>query len=76
MTAEVADGPLHEHDGPEKWDEIKAGVARKNLDEVHRYAPNLTDDNILASGIRSPLDFERYNARNWHGSCHGCDMGP
>lgn len=76
MVKVISHQPYDLRDGPEKWDEIKAEVARKNLDELRRYAPNLTDDKILASDIRSPLDLERYNAHNWHGSCHGGDMGP
>jgi len=31
---------------------------------------------ILASVVKSPLDLERMNAHNWHGSCHGGDSGP
>lgn len=76
MVKVISHQPYDLRDGPEKWDEIKAEVARKNLDELRRYAPNLTDDKILAADIRSPLDLERYNAHNWHGSCHGGDMGP
>ncbi len=30
----------------------------------------------VISEIRSPLDLERYNSHNWHGSCHGGDLGP
>ena len=26
--------------------------------------------------VKSPLDLERMNAHNWHGTCHGGDMGP
>lgn len=76
MVKVISQQPYELSDGPEKWDEIKAAVARKNLDELRRYAPNLTEDKILATDIRSPLDLERYNAHNWHGSCHGGDMGP
>jgi phytoene dehydrogenase-like protein len=76
MVKVISQQPYELSDGPEQWDEIKAEVARKNLDELRRYAPNLTDDKILATDIRSPLDLERYNAHNWHGSCHGGDMGP
>jgi len=72
----ISQQPYDLSDSPERWDEIKAEVARKNLEELRRYAPNLTDDKILAVDIRSPLDLERYNAHNWHGSCHGGDMGP
>src|SRR5207245_9364415 len=40
------------------------------------HPPNLPDDKILAAEVRSPLDLERHNRHNWHGSCHGGDMGP
>jgi phytoene dehydrogenase-like protein len=62
--------------GPEQWDELKAGVSTANLGELRRHAPNLTDDVILASAVKSPLDLERMNEHNWHGSCHGGDAGP
>jgi len=76
MVKVISYQPYDLREGPEKWDELKADVARKNLDELRRYAPNLSDDKILAADIRSPLDLERYNAHNWHGNCHGGDMGP
>ncbi len=63
-------------EGPENWDVIKPGVAAANLQQLRRYAPNLTDDTILATATKSPLDLERMNAHNWHGSCHGGDQGP
>jgi phytoene dehydrogenase-like protein len=62
--------------GPEQWDELKAGVSTANLGELRRHAPNMTDDVILASAVKSPLDLERMNEHNWHGSCHGGDAGP
>jgi phytoene dehydrogenase-like protein len=62
--------------GPGRWDELKAGVADANLAELRRYAPNLTDAVLLARAVKSPLDLERMNAHNWHGSCHGGDAGP
>jgi phytoene dehydrogenase-like protein len=62
--------------GAERWDDIKDDVSAANLEQLRRYAPNLTDDVILASDVESPLDLERFNAHNWHGSCHGGDMGP
>jgi phytoene dehydrogenase-like protein len=62
--------------GPERWDRLKGEVAEANLAELRRHAPNLTGDAILASHVKSPLDLERFNAHNWHGSCHGGDMGP
>jgi phytoene dehydrogenase-like protein len=68
--------PYSLREGPEKWDEIKEAVAANNLAQLRQYAPNLTSDKILAAEIRSPLDLERYNRHNWHGSCHGGDMSP
>jgi phytoene dehydrogenase-like protein len=62
--------------GTEKWDELIPDVAAANLEHLRRYAPNITDDTILASTLKSPLDLERMNAHNWHGSCHGGDMSP
>jgi phytoene dehydrogenase-like protein len=63
-------------DGPETWDDIEDDVSRAHLEQVRRYAPNLTDDTILASVVRSPLGLERFNAHNFRGSCHGGDQGP
>ncbi len=62
--------------GPGRWDEIKEEVSARNLEQLRRFAPNLTDDVILARTVKSPLDLERANAHNWHGSCHGGDMIP
>jgi phytoene dehydrogenase-like protein len=62
--------------GPERWDELMPDVAAANLAHLRRYAPNVTDDTILAASLKSPLDLERMNAHNWHGSCHGGDMSP
>lgn len=62
--------------GPEQWDDIKEKVADAHLAQLRRYAPNVTDETILARKVRSPLDLERFNAHNWHGSCHGGDLSP
>jgi phytoene dehydrogenase-like protein len=62
--------------GPGAWDELAEEVSEANLRQLQRYAPSLTDDKILARSIHSPLDLERANAHNWHGSCHGGDSGP
>ena len=76
MVKVISSQPYSLREGPERWDEIKQEVAANNLAELRRYAPNLTSDKILATEIRSPLDLERYNSHNWHGSCHGGDLGP
>src|SRR5574341_145732 len=67
---DLADG------GPSRWDAIKEEVAQRNLDYLRKFAPNLTDDKILGKRVESPLDLERRNRHNWHGSCHGGDLAP
>jgi phytoene dehydrogenase-like protein len=67
---ELADG------GAERWDEVKGDVSRANLEELRRYAPNLTDDALLATIVKSPVDLEALNEHNWRGSCHGGEMTP
>jgi phytoene dehydrogenase-like protein len=62
--------------GPSRWDDIKDAVAQRNLDHLRKFVPNLTDDVILGKHIESPLDLERRNRHNWHGSCHGGDLSP
>jgi phytoene dehydrogenase-like protein len=66
--------PYELADGAAKWDEIKDEVSSANFEHLRRYATNLTDDTILASAVKSPLDLERMNPHNWHGSCHGGDQ--
>ena len=68
--------PYELPEGPERWDELKNEASRANLEQLRRFAPNLTDATILAEVVKSPLDLERMNPHNWHGSCHGGDMGP
>ena len=62
--------------GPERWDGIEDEVSDAHLAQLRRYAPNLTDDTILGSLVRSPLGLERFKAHNFRGSCHGGDQGP
>lgn len=65
--------PYELPEGPERWDEIQDEVASAHLDHLRRYAPNITEDTILARAVKSPLELERTNAHNWHGSCHAGD---
>ncbi len=60
--------------GPGRWAEVKDEVSRASLDHLRRYAPNLTDEAILATLVKSPVDLEQLNVHNWRGSCHGGDM--
>ena len=68
--------PYDLKEGPQHWDEIKTQVAEAHLNYLRRFSPNLTDDKILARVAASPLDIERMNPHNWHGSCHGGAQGP
>jgi phytoene dehydrogenase-like protein len=66
----VAYQPYQLKEGPQHWDTIKRQVSDANLEFVRKFSPNLTEDKILARTIESPLDLERMNPHNWHGSCH------
>jgi phytoene dehydrogenase-like protein len=72
----VAYQPYDLKEGPQHWDEIKQQVSDANLNYLRRYSPNLAEDKILARTIESPLDLERMNPHNWHGSCHAGGSGP
>jgi phytoene dehydrogenase-like protein len=67
----VGFAPYELKEGAAHWDVIKEDVARANLQHLRRYFPAMTDDKILAKCVQSPLDLERANPHNWHGSCHG-----
>ncbi len=62
--------PYELKEGPQHWDAIKDQVSDAYLKYLRRFAPNLTDDKILARFIESPLDLERMNPHFWHGSAH------
>jgi phytoene dehydrogenase-like protein len=62
--------PYELKEGPEHWDQIKNEVSDATLKYLRRFAPNLTDDKILARFVESPLDLERMNPHFWHGSAH------
>jgi phytoene dehydrogenase-like protein len=68
--------PYDLKEGPQHWDVIKDQVADASLRYLQRFSPNLTSDKILARVVDSPLDLERMNPHNWHGSCHAGAWGP
>lgn len=68
--------PYDLKEGPQHWDVIKNEVSAANLKYLRQFAPNLTDDKILARNVHSPLDIERQNPMNWHGSIHAGSTGP
>lgn len=59
---------------PARWEAVEDEVSRANLAHLRRYAPNLTDEAILATLVKSPVALEALNEHNWHGSCHGGEM--
>lgn len=62
--------------GPLQWDEIREVVADSLLDTYLSHTVNLTHRNELGRDIQSPLDLERRNPNNFHGSCHGGAADP
>jgi phytoene dehydrogenase-like protein len=55
-------------------DELKASVARENLEALCRAAPNMARDGVILSEyVKSPVDVERRNEHMWHGTIHGGD---
>ena len=68
--------PYSLKEGAEHWDQIKKEMADKQLNFLRKFAPNLTDDKILAEFIQTPLDIERMNPAFWHGSVHAGAAGP
>lgn len=62
--------PYELKEGPEHWDQIKNDVSNAYLKYFRQFAPNLTDDKILARFVESPLDLERMNPHFWRGSAH------
>jgi len=72
----IGNQPYDLREGPQHWDAIKDEVSNANLKYLRRFAPNLTDDKILARVVESPLDLERMNPHNWHGTCHGGAQNP
>jgi phytoene dehydrogenase-like protein len=43
----------------EEWDEVRATYNARFLELWHRYAPNMTRDNVIADALYTPLDIER-----------------
>jgi phytoene dehydrogenase-like protein len=55
------------------WDWFKEELADRQLEHLRRFAPNLTDDVIVASFVKSPADIERSNPHMIRGAFHGGD---
>lgn len=67
--------PYSLKEGPEHWEAIKKQGADAQLKYLRKFAPNLTEDKILAEFIQTPFDMERMNPANWHGSIHAGASG-
>ncbi len=66
----VAYQPYSVKEGPQHWDAIKQKVSDANLKYLRALRDKFDRRQILARTIESPLDWERMNPHNWHGSCH------
>ena len=55
------------------WDSYKEEIAARQLEHLRRFAPNVTDEKIVASFVKSPADIERSNPHMIHGAFHGGD---
>jgi phytoene dehydrogenase-like protein len=59
--------------GGDRWTGLKQRQAARQLERVRRVAPNLTDDAILATLVKSPVDIEASNRHMIQGTFHGGD---
>jgi phytoene dehydrogenase-like protein len=57
------------------WAEAKEAHALRQLRHLQRFAPNFTDEHILARLVKAPADFEHSNRHMVHGAFHGGDRG-
>lgn len=53
------------------WDSMKARRTRLLMDTVQRWAPEFTDDVVLASMVKGPFDYEATNPHMIRGAFHG-----
>ena len=65
----------HLPEGVASWDEYKQTVFRRQLEQVRRFVPALSDEHILTSYVKSPADIERSNQHMIRGAFHGGDRG-
>ena len=61
--------------GFDDWRDARESYAATLLRSLRRFAPEFTDDVILASLVRSPPDIEAANAHMIGGTFHGGDRG-
>ena len=56
-----------------RWDGLKERQAARQLERVRRFCPGLTDETILATLVKSPVDIEAQNRHMVQGTFHGGD---
>jgi phytoene dehydrogenase-like protein len=61
--------------GEKDWDTLKERHADYQIEQLRRFAPNFTEDKILARLVKAPDDFEHTNPHMIHGTFHGGDRG-
>lgn len=59
--------------GAKSWDDAKEQHEVKIMDLVRTFMPNMTESNIIAKLVKSPIDFERANPHMIDGCWHGGD---
>ncbi len=69
LTPQVYELP----DGVDSWEQHKEVMAERQLEHLRRFAPNLTDERILARYIKSPDDIAAGNPHMIRGAFHGGD---
>jgi phytoene dehydrogenase-like protein len=69
LTMQAYDLPEREGD----WEQAKARHAERLLTRLRRHAPGFTDDVVIASGVKSPVDIEEANPHMIRGTFHGGD---
>lgn len=62
--------PEYHRDGPDAVDKAKWDIAEKIIETIRKFAPNMTEKNIVAKFINTPLDSEFRNVGfiggNWY----------
>jgi phytoene dehydrogenase-like protein len=59
--------PYHLWGNAQNWDKVRHEWLEKQLAVWRRYAPNLTEENILSKDSGTPLDIERHDRNMYYG---------
>lgn len=72
-TVKLLSAQTYDLPNGEDWVTVKEEVADRHVAQTRRFAPNFTDDKILARLVHSPADIERWNSHMIRGTFHGGD---